>query len=80
MGENNSLDWENLWQTAETERLTISLQEAEIETARIQSLLEDAQKNTKNCWSYAAVVSLMRKEFHEWRLLQLSNRSYCVGQ
>ena len=46
------MDWRNLRQSAEIERCILSLQEAEIETARIQSLSEDAQ-NIWNRWSYA---------------------------
>ena len=51
--EYTSLARENLGQSAEIERFILSLQEAEIETARVQSLWEDAQ-NTLNNWSHAA--------------------------
>ena len=51
--EYTSLARENLRQSAEIERFILSLQEAEIETARIQSPWEDAQ-NTLNNWSHAA--------------------------
>ena len=50
---NTSLVRENIRQSAEFERFILSLQEAEIETARLQSPWEDAQ-NTFNSWSYAA--------------------------
>ena len=45
--------WGNLRQPAEIERFILSLQEANMETARTKSLWEDAQ-NIMNCWSYAA--------------------------
>ena len=100
--EENSLDREILRQSAQIERSILSLQVAEIETARIRSLLEDAQKYIEQLELRCSGVSkkeaeriefdtfpiffesvlILENEFQEWRWLQLqlSNRSYCVGQ
>ena len=50
---NTSLCRENLQQSAEIERLTRSLQEADRETARVRSLWEEA-RHTLNSWGYNA--------------------------
>ena len=52
-GKTNFLGRENIRLSAENERSTISLQEAEIESARIQFLWEDMQKTWDSWWCIA---------------------------